>query len=202
MRPCMTDYAKLTRRLMDEMRLNQAGMADRLRVSQGTVSRWLKGGIVEAPNREKIDDLATEVFGTPKRSPALGEVTVVGFANAGSDGVLFGEGQGPFGSARAPIGATDKTVAVVIRGNSLGPLFNGWVAYYNDRRDTPSSSLDGRMCIVGLLDGRVMLKQLVRASSPKRWHLISNGGDPPITDVVVEWAAPVIDMQPPDSLLP
>lgn len=88
-------------------------------------------------------------------------VEVVGYAAAGGDGVVFfGDGQGPFDEVAAPAWATDKTVAVKIRGTSLGKQFDGWLAFYDDRRDPPDESLFGELCVCGLHDNRVVIKTL------------------------------------------
>ena len=43
-----------------------------------------------------------------------------------------------------------STVAVQIRGHSLGALFDNWLVFYDDVRDPPDESLVGRMCVCGL----------------------------------------------------
>ena len=59
-----------------------------------------------------------------------------------------------------PIDARPQTVAVQIRGHSLGALFDNWLVFYDDIRDPPDDSLIGRMCVCGLTDGRVLIKAL------------------------------------------
>lgn len=196
----MTTYPKLLVSLMDKLKVNQGGLAQRLGVSQGTVSRWVKGGKIESENRDRIDELAAEILKRPLKRPLSVGIAIVGYAGAGDDGVNFGEGQGPFGEIRAPDWATDKTVAVHVRGTSLGALLDGWYALYDDRRDPPDHSLAGKLCIVGLPDKSVYVKKLARGSAPRKWHLISNS-QPPIFDVEVEWAAEIRGFAPPWDFL-
>ena len=123
------------------------------------------------------------------------KVPVMGLASAGSDTVTFTDAQGPFDEVDAPDWATDKTVAVQIRGTSLGRLLDGWIAFYDDRRDPPDESLHGRVCICGLTDGRVVIKKLRQGSAKARYHLESEN-EPTMFDVDLDWAAAVREMRP------
>lgn len=122
------------------------------------------------------------------------KVNVMGYASAGGDTIVFGDAQGPFDEVNAPSWATERTVAVQIRGTSLGRPFNNWLAFYNDRRDPPDESLIGELCICGLADGRVMIKTLQKGSSKGRYHLESLT-EPTIPDQRVDWAAIVEEMR-------
>ena len=87
------------------------------------------------------------------------------------------------------------TVAVQIRGHSLGALFDNWLVFYDDIRNPPDDSLVGRMCVCGVSDGRVLIKALKHSQNAGLWHLLSNT-EPPIYDVGLDWAAPVREMRP------
>ena len=201
MRLGMTNYAKMIQNLLDHLDVSQTQLGERLGVSQGTISRWRGGGKVEADNRVAIDQLAAEIFDIPRPQPKKIGVAIVGFASAGNEQVNYGDGQGPFGYAKAPEGASDETVAVLVRGTSLGVFFDGWVVYYDERRDPPTEDLSKRLCVVGLSDDQVFVKILVKADGSKKWHLFSNGGAAPILNVDVAWAAPVIGLRPPDAII-
>lgn len=122
-------------------------------------------------------------------------VDLVGLVNAGSDAILFAEAQGPFDRVPAPPDAIDSTVAVEVRGDSLGALMNGILVFYNDRRQPVTDDLIGHICVVGLTDGRVVIKAITHGQLPGRFTLLANVG-PPIYDAEVEWAARVTDMRP------
>jgi len=47
-----------------------------------------------------------------------------------------------------------------MRGESLGALFDRWLVYYDDIRDPPTTDLLHALCVVGLADGRILVKQL------------------------------------------
>lgn len=123
-------------------------------------------------------------------------VPLVGVVGAGAAMLLFEYGQhDPGERVTAPEGATDKTVAAEIRGASLGELFDRWLVYYDEIRDPPTYDLVNKLCVLGLADGRVVVKKLRRGSAPGLWTLLSNN-DKPIEDVGVLWAAKVKQMSP------
>ena len=82
------------------------------------------------------------------------------------------------------------TVAVEIRGDSLGAFFNRWLVFYDDVRRPVTPDLIGELCIVGLEDGRILIKQIQRSKTEGLFNLISST-EKPIADVAIEWAARV-----------
>lgn len=127
--------------------------------------------------------------------PALTTVPVVGYVQAGAEAILFAEGQGPFDEVPAPHNATAKTVALQSRGESLGPLLSEWLVYYDDVRSPITPDMFGRLCVLGLPDGRVVVKQLKPAGGGERFHLISQN-EGPMLDQEVAWGAVVTAMTP------
>jgi len=169
---------------------NQAELAQDLRVSQPTVSRWEKGHSPESDHKDVILDYA-RLKGViqPSDNFASETIPVVGYVGAGG-AVLYEEGQGPFGEAPMPPGGARKeTVAVVVRGDSMtGQLEDGWTVYYDDRRDPPTDDLLGKLCVLGLLDGRILIKRLVRGRDKGHFDLYSAAGGV-LLDQLVTWAA-------------
>lgn len=122
-------------------------------------------------------------------------VDIVGYVGAGAEAYFFGD-QGPVGEAPAPEGATDETVAVEIRGESLGALFDRWLVFYNDVHRPVTAEQINHLCVVGLPDGRILIKKLQKSRAKNGlFHLLSNT-EAPILDAEVEWAAKVINMVP------
>lgn len=167
----------------------QQEAADAIGVSK---SQWIK---LEREEREltisyiqKIANAAgvsqAEVIEGPRMVP------LVGFVAAGAEAQLFGDGQGPFDYIEGPDDSNEATVAVEIRGQSLGPAFDRWLIFYDDRHSPVIPDLVGKLCVCGLADGRVMVKTLEKGGRPGRWTLVSNF-EPPIYDVLIEWAAKV-----------
>ena len=122
-------------------------------------------------------------------------VPLVGYVGAGADAILFADGHMPSEFVDAPDGATANTVAVEVQGTSLGELFDRWLVYYDAIRAPVTSDLLNRLCVVGLADGRVLVKKLVKGQLADRYTLKSNT-EPPIYDAVVVWAARVKQMTP------
>ena len=120
-------------------------------------------------------------------------VPVVGYVGAGSEAHFYAVAQGDLDEVEQPPGAPDTTVAVEIRGDSLGTFFNRWLVFYDSVHRPASPDLVGELCVVGLPDGRVLIKQLQRSRSEGLYNLLSPN-QPPIVDVRVEWAAKVTSM--------
>lgn len=124
-------------------------------------------------------------------------VPVRGNAGAGPDGsVLFSEGDQELGEAPAPPNYGPTTVALKVRGESMrGIAEDGWYVYYDERHDPPSDHMLGRLCVVGLADGRVMVKWLHRGRGLGRFDLESRNAAT-LRDVPVDWAAVVTALVP------
>lgn len=121
-------------------------------------------------------------------------VPVVGRVGAGAeihpiDDHAKGEG---LYEVECPRGLDPKaTVAVEVVGDSMSPMVEeGWVLFYDRSPEPTPSAVVGRLCVVKLEDGRVLVKQLRRGPERGRFNLVSLNG-PMIEDVALEWAAPV-----------
>lgn len=186
---------KLQRILSEpDARRTQEWLASQLGVSQPTVNRWLgRGADPRGENRDRINELYDRLYS--EEGSEIEEVPLVGYVGAGAAAHYYGESQGELDRVRAPKNATKDTVAVEIRGASLGELFERWLVYYDEVRRPVTPDLIGRVCVVGLPDDRVLVKQVKRAKTPGFFHLISNT-EQPILDVEIVWAARVLSMEP------
>jgi transcriptional regulator with XRE-family HTH domain len=149
------------------------------KLTQNTLTRIAKAFNV------KPSDLLDEVLTVP----------IVGYVGAGSTIYQIGPEQGEIDRVPAPEGSTEDTVAVEIRGESLGSFFDQWLAYYDEVHNPPTSDMIGRLCVCGLADGRILVKKLMRGSLPGHYTLLSQF-EPPIYDAIVEWSARVRRMEP------
>jgi hypothetical protein len=151
-------------------------------------AEWLLTG------REQSDkDKLPGSPGAAYQEDATPKVPVVGYVGAGSEAHLYAVAQGDLDEVDQPPGASERTVAVEIRGDSLGPLFNRWLVFYDSVRDQVTPDLIGELCVVGLADGRILIKQLQRGRGEGLYTLVSST-QPPIQDVKVDWAARVNSM--------
>ena len=142
--------------------------------------------------------LASEAYGVDPGevvTERLATVPVAGYVGAGTEMHFYSEGQGPLDEVPAPDGASAHTVAAEIRGQSLGPLFDRWRVFFDDRREEVTDDLLGRLCVVGLADGRVLVKLVQRGRREGRFTLHGQFGDA-VLDAEVAWAARVISIAP------
>lgn len=121
-------------------------------------------------------------------------VPLIGYVGAGAHAYFY-DAQGPFEEVPMPENGNEKTVAVEARGNSLGSFFNNWLIYYDELRHPPTPDMIGALCVVQLIDDRVLVKKLMRGTEPDLYHLLSQTEDP-IEDVELVWAARVTSMAP------
>lgn len=199
---------KLLRKMMEAGQLNQAGLAARLgkKVTQPQISRWLRGQDPDVPNYERIvavaesmgvisdvrsEDVAASLPDRPNRKA----VKLKGYVGAGSEAHFYKISDEDFEEVPALGNATDRTVAVQIRGKSWGPAMDTWLVFYDDVRSPIDPSMYGKPCIVGLADDRILLKIVTRQANGL-YRLLSNSDEPPIEDAEIEWAAVVTGMAP------
>lgn len=123
-------------------------------------------------------------------APPQPKIPVVGYVGAGAETHLYEVAQGQLDEVDPPRGSNEATVAVEIRGDSLGSFWNRWLVFYDDVRREVTPDLIGELCVVGLQDGRVLIKQIQRGRAEGLFNLIS-ATEKPIADVSVEWAARV-----------
>jgi DNA-binding XRE family transcriptional regulator len=199
--------------------LKQAQLAQAIGVTRNAVSLWENGKNMPATDklRRIADTLLVDfewLMSGRGRGPGSGivwtrpapetgqnpgaddnVVPVVGYVGAGAQAHFYEDAQGPFDWVAAPEGSTVSTVGVEIRGTSLGPLFDRWTVFYDEVRNPVTADLIGQLCVVGLEDGRVLIKKLLRSATRGRFNLISQN-DEPILDVPVKWAARVKTLTP------
>jgi hypothetical protein len=124
----------------------------------------------------------------------LATVPLVGYVGAGAQTHFFSD-QGELDRVTAPENATESTSAVEIRGESLGSFFDRWLIYYDDVRRPVTPDLVGKLCVVGLENGQILVKKIQRSRARGLFHLVSQT-EGPILDVAIEWAAKVKSMVP------
>ncbi|RWF44264.1 MAG: helix-turn-helix transcriptional regulator [Mesorhizobium sp.] len=182
------------RAIMKATGRRQQALAAHFDVSQSTIHRWLSGTEPEGPHRDSITELYDQVLGVHElENSEPASVKLVGTVGAGAEAHYYDETE--LGQVPAPEGATEDTVAVEIRGTSLGELFDHWLVYYDEVRSPVTPDMIGRLCVVGTIDGKVLVKKIQRAKTPGLYHLLSNT-EAPILDAEVVWAAKVKSMVP------
>jgi hypothetical protein len=151
----------------------------------GVTPEWLLTGYGHGPGDDPSAPLPERDL-TPK-------VPVLGYVGAGSTAHFYDLSQGELDEVTPPEGATESTVAVEIRGHSMGPFLNHWLVFYDNVQRPVTDDLIGELCVVGLKDGRVLLKQIQAGRTKGAYNLIS-ATEKPIENVAIEWAARVNSM--------
>lgn len=175
------------------------GWGESTYISHENGTRGLKPKVADRYGRAFRVPAEWLLYGKTKKAASPAEppktVPLVGYVGAGSEAYFFGD-QGKLDDVTAPDGASEETVAVEIRGDSLGPLFDRWLVFYDDVQRTVTSDQINKLCVVGLPDGRILIKKLQKSKGRNGFfHLLSNT-EAPILDVEIEWAAKVINMVP------
>lgn len=121
-------------------------------------------------------------------------VPIVGYVSAGALN-YYATADSPNEFVPMPENGNENTVAVEVRGSSLGSIFETWLVYCDEVHQQPGPDLLNKLCVVGLEDDRVLVKRLRRGSRPGVYNLESNT-EGLIEDVSVVWAAKVKTMTP------
>ena len=161
---------------------------------------YSKGGYLKLERSERklnlpIIERAAEVFGVSASEIYTEEVPLGGYVGAGAEMHFYASADDPNEYVPMPPGGSDKTVAVEIRGSSLGSIFDTWLVYYDQVHTPPTVNMLGKLCVVGLADERVLIKRLRKGSLPGLFNLESNT-EGLIEDVEIMWAAKVKVMTP------
>ncbi len=207
-RPQVQSLATRIRALRDSLGLSQASFASRVGVDQSNVSRWERGAPPDDAHIVRLAELAGQHpaafrYGrlpeTDSEPPPTDVVSVVGYVGAGQE--IFALDDHALGAGleevEAPEGVgRDTMVAVRVRGESMHPLRDGWLLFYRrDQHGVPEACLN-RLCIVKLADdGPVLVKELRRGYRDGHF-VLSSWNAPPLEDVRLDWAAPVLSIRP------
>lgn len=203
-----TGLAARIRALRKSLGLSQASLAKRVGVDQSNVSRWERGAPPDDAHIVRLAELAGQHpaafrYGrlpeTEAETAPPDKVSVVGYVGAGQEifalddhalGASLEEVEAPEGVGR------DTMVAVRVRGDSMHPLRDGWLLFYRrDQSGVPEACMN-RLCIVKLADdGPVMVKELRRGYRAGHF-VLSSWNAPPLEDVRLDWAAPVLSIRP------
>ena len=125
-------------------------------------------------------------------------VRIVGVVEADSGGAVAPlTGESGWDTVPVPPGGTPHDIAVEVRGHAIRAIAEaGSLIYFDSRRAPPNPDLLGYYCLVGLQDGSVMFKRLLRGSAPGLYMLEAQVG-PPLEDVPVTWATEPSAIIPP-----
>jgi hypothetical protein len=133
--------------------------------------------------------------GTGPKSPRSRriEALLVGKVGAGAEITRFDEGTVLEGIEPPPgLGICN---AAIISGDSQYPLQEGWLIFYGAEHAGIAEDCIGKLSVVQVKDGPILLKTIKRARKKGLFRLESWNA-PVREDVAVEWAAKVLDIRP------
>lgn len=182
---------------------SKGGLAKVLGVHQSQITRLLDGDrqikaeelpliaryIQEPPPAEAQFEAEEPDESGPRRM-----IPIIGYVGANSQAHSYQIPAGQLDEIEAPEDATESTVAVEIKGESLGALFDRWIVFYDDVREPVTPDLYGRLCVVGLPDERILIKKIKHIGGGF-YDLLSNTEET-IQGVAIKWAAKVKNMVP------
>lgn len=132
--------------------------------------------------------------GTSK--PRRPEVPIVSYVGAGAevfpiDDHAQGQGLEP---VDAPIGM-ENCVGAIIRGDSMHPLRDGWLIFWErDQTGVPEECV-GQLCVCQVKDGPTLVKDL-RKGTKKGLYRLESWNAPTREDVRLEWASRIREIRP------
>lgn len=183
--------------------MNQTQFGEVFGVGQSTVTRWEGGSMPKGEHLKAIANFANttveRLLGSETLSSTPGnQIPVVGYVGAGAavfpyDDFARGDG---IAHINRPSFVKGQVVAVEVQGDSLLPTAeNGWRLIYAGNQTLDEDQVLNRLCVVKLVDERMMVKRVTRGTEAGRYHLVSTNA-PMIEDVQIEWAAPVTAIIP------
>lgn len=196
-----TSFAQLVRKLLLAKEITQEEMAERLGVTQSTVSRWLAGAepthkklialqelAVKEGLQNKVESDLAALFQTVQTQsvPLRGHVGAAAMVYMAETG----PGHPEIEYIQVPIGF-GNVEAVQVRGDSMLPAFrDGDILLYGDDSQRPVDLIGHGECIVRLADDRWFVKVIERGTRAGLFDLISHNSSP-IRNVRIIQATPV-----------
>jgi len=190
------------RRFMKARGLNMNKWAKLAGVPETTLRSYLSGrskslrGITEKKLATAAETTVSGLYGEDYDSPSIKDVWVKGIVGAGAKVTLWGPGMGEGeGYSRVPwpigIPMNEDLIAFEIRGDSMPPYSDGDLVYVEVSDAVPGPEIIGKLCVVELDNGDMLVKMVRRGCTTGRYNLHSFDGRPPIEDAVVIKAARV-----------
>jgi transcriptional regulator with XRE-family HTH domain len=185
------DYARVLKAIMRATGWNQEVLADNLKTTQATISRWLKGREPKGKAVDRIRELAVEHgVVTEAARPGRTIVPVEGYIGAGAEIEPEFE-QGTLEEVEIPLAVPDEMIAFKVKGFSMVPRYDEddvVLVHRHQRRTT--SSLIGTEAAVRTADNRRYLKKIAVGPKPNTFNLESFNART-IRGAKIDWASEI-----------
>lgn len=131
-----------------------------------------------------------------KGTPTDGGLTsIIGHIEQGAKAHLYGSDH-PMQTAELPPGGIASTVAIKVRGGPMsGIADNEWLFYFDHERRPPTADLVGKLCVVELANGDVLVRRIEATGKKGRYNL-EGINESPLRNQRVVWAARVTWIKP------
>jgi transcriptional regulator with XRE-family HTH domain len=189
----MVEIGKRIAAARKDQGLSQYSLAKLLGVNQSTIAYYERGR--NTPKPWIVEDLARILhvsapfllYGREQSDPP---VPVVGKVAAGGHVTLNPDD--PIGYTDLPPGASSRTEALMVDGDSMWPVYRAGDLVFFSEEDLSRSpeELHGRECVVRTTEGALMIK-LVKRGRNKSLFTLASYNAPDIEDVALEMAAPI-----------
>jgi len=129
--------------------------------------------------------------------PAAGKpvVKLVGYVDDDSK-VKFHDASEVKDCSELPPNVGVATVAIEVLGGSMrGIADNGWLFFYDDEKRSPGRELVGKLCVVSLKNGDVLIRTLQPGRKRGRFDL-ELASHPTLRDQQITWAARITWIKP------
>ncbi|MCZ2158837.1 helix-turn-helix domain-containing protein [Bartonella sp. 220] len=180
--------------LQSEFGLNQKDLADRLNVTQATVSRWLGN---ESDPRGSHRDAILELYKSLKGyNQVTTLVPVMGYVGAGLeiDTDVEQIPEDGLETIEIPFDLPFEAIGFMVRGTSMFPVYkDGDLIVVKHLQTKPISDYYGDEVVVLTEDNRRFIKQIVRSSEGivlKSWNA------DPIKNVKIKWIGEIVSILP------
>lgn len=191
------DVGQVLHEISEATGWKQKALASRLKVSQGTISKWISGQ--QSPNKQQWDRVLQLIRKDPRLEQLLrqieppGVVPVMGKIGAGSiiePDFDQASREGLF-DVTLPFPVPDEMIGLQVDGESMLPKYEPGdviVVWREQRRST--ESYIGKLAAVKTEDGRRYLKSILPGSKPGLYRLESFNALP-IENVSISWVGEI-----------
>lgn len=186
------NWSERLRAALQDKGWSQMELKRRTGLEYNSINKYVTGG-VKQPRGKTLEKIA-QCLGVDYLWLLTGNETenttpVMGYVGAGHE--IYSIGENEIERVETPPHSSKSLIAVIVRGDSARPIYDpGTVLYYSEMN--PPMEMINHQAICRINDGRVMLKIVKHGSEKGLFNLQSiNLSYPDITDVELDWAAPI-----------
>lgn len=193
----LSDLGSRLKWLRKDQDVTQSAFAALIGVNQSRIPRYENGE--NEPPRDTLITIAglynvnLEWLIDGIGRPYSKGVPVLGYVGAGE--VVWPFDDGELDYVLPPFGAPSDAVGVIVRGDSMEPeISDGDILIYRRDGEFVANNCLNRKCIVKTGSGKIYVKVVKLSTKNYGFFTLLSTNAPPIEDVVIEWAAPVMGL--------